>query len=134
MVLLTVATAAIGIGLYKTVDKIETAEATVTVVPADMPGTWTGSFHGRSAEMNLQLDGTEVVGTVVIQYSTPMTQQVRGSLDYGTLVLNVEDNSGATYSGSVSEEDGLYSFDGTYTNPSKGTRHDFSFTRSGLPS
>ncbi|MCM1037386.1 MAG: protein kinase [Bacteroides sp.] len=131
MVILTAVTAAIGISLYKTVDNIESApaEATVTVVPADMPGRWTGTFHGRDAEMNLELDGIAVTGTVTIQYSTPMTQQVHGSLDYGMLTLEVEGSAGAKYVGTAAEGDDAYTYTGMYSNPSKGTRHQFSFSK-----
>lgn len=135
MILLTIITLVIGVSLYKTVDRIESGEYATAgmAVPADLPGTWSGTFHGRTATMALQLtDGTDVEGSVLIQYSTPMTQTVKGSLSYGELTLEVTDVPGATYSGKVTSDDnGVITYTGVYNNPRKGTRHDFTFTHVG---
>ena len=58
-----------------------------------------------------------------------MTQQVRGSLDYGMLTLEVEGTPGAKYVGTAAEGDDTYTYTGMYSNPSKGTRHQFSFSK-----
>jgi len=132
MIILTAVTAAIGVGLYKSVDNIEQAGGAVTTEASlsDLPGEWGGEFHERGAEMILTADGTNVEGKVTIQYSTPMTQRVRGTLYDSGLTLEVIDVPGATYSGDAYiNPDGTVMYTGVYTNPRKGTRHVFSFAK-----
>lgn len=136
MIAVTVVSIVIGVLLAGQVKSIENGEATATeatVLASDLPGDYTGTFHGRDADMTLSRASEgmygEFEGTVKIMYSNPMTQQVTGRYVDGSLELTVTGNSSASYSGTLGETDGKVTYEGTYTNRAKGTSHTFTFKK-----
>lgn len=129
MIILAVISFGIVFLLRKEVKTVESDEYVMTLesVPEMFVGQWDGTFHGRKSTLTFTDTGN---ARVVIQYSTPMTQELTVT-GYepaaGTLNMTVTDGSGATYSGIVRQEAGRNVYAGTYTNPSKGTSHDFEY-------
>lgn len=133
MILLTLVTLAIGIGLMEKVSSIENGETAALSVPIvdgeKLLGEWSGTFHSRDASMTVTegSDGT-YHATVTIQYSSPMVQECSVNTFYdGELVLAVDDNPSAKYAGTAMERENHLEYAGTYTNPRKGTSHEFTF-------
>lgn len=137
MILMTAVSIGIGVLIAGRVNKIEsgatTASAAAVIPASQVPGDYTGTFHGREATMTLsrRADGMygEFEGSVRIMYSTPMTQQLTGRYTDGALQLNVSGNTSATYAGQLEQAHGKIVYHGTYTNPAKGTSHTFYFTK-----
>ena len=75
------------------------------------------------------VDGNEVTAVVTIQYSTPMTHHLTGTLNNNNLRFNVDSDHRKTYDGQVASNDTTIIYSGTYTNPAQGSMHDFYFTK-----
>ncbi|MDO4319629.1 MAG: protein kinase [Bacteroidales bacterium] len=136
MIVVTLVSIAIGVVLADKVRSIETdgyGTTAAAVLASDVAGDYSGTFHGRDATMTVtRMSGGlygEFEGSVKIMYSTPMTQQVTGRYNDGTLELSVKGNPSASYTGRLDRVDGTVTYDGTYTNRAKGTSHTFSFKK-----
>lgn len=138
MIGLAVITLAIGISLVGTYEKVERGEITgnAHIIPdiENVQGHYEGSFHERHATMDItHTEGDLFVGSVTIDYSTPMTQSISGSYNEktGRLFFYGDGKNAIKYTGE------LYSindntepvYEGEYTNSEKGTRHDFKFSK-----
>ena len=132
--MVALAAAAFGLGLLlrsETNDYVPSATESVEMVSADeLPGEYSGAFHGRNATMSItSVDGNEVTAVVTIQYSTPMTHHLTGTLNNNNLRFNVDSDHRKTYDGQVASNDTAIIYSGTYTNPAQGSMHDFYFTK-----
>ena len=99
-------------------------------------GLFAGTFDGRTATMNLEKipQNGVIKGTVIINYSKPMTHQVEGSLDSDGrhLVLWVLNADGTRskiiyYDGTMEFFDSGVQYNGTYYNKKKRSKRPFSF-------
>lgn len=132
--MIALAATAFGLGLLlrsETNDYQPSAAESVEIVSADeLPGEYTGTFHGRNATMTItEVDGDKITAVVTIRYSTPVTHKLTGALNNNNLRFNVDSDHRIVYDGQVSHSGTAISFDGTYSNPAKGTNHEFSFTK-----
>lgn len=108
------------------------------IVTPEVAGSYTGTFDGRKAEMQLyKADDGSIQGTVTIHYRKTLKHQVLGYFsatqpNYLTLmvVTNGEPDNDVWYAGSVESYDsGVQEYAGSYTNRHKGTSHAFVFTQ-----
>lgn len=129
----------IGIGVLVTNSTRQVVEERAfdyAVSPESLAGDYTGTFHERPATMVIETSANNdntITGTVVIQYSTPMVQQIVGEYDGGMLMFNTYENStvnrSITYNGTVRVENGMMIYSGNYLNTAKGTSHSFRFEK-----
>ena len=108
--MIALAATAFGLGLLlrsETNDYQPSAAESVEIVSADeLPGEYSGAFHGRNATMSItSVDGNEVTAVVTIQYSTPMTHHLTGTLNNNNLRFNVDSDHRKTYDGQVASND-----------------------------
>ncbi|MGN0223326.1 MAG: protein kinase, partial [Muribaculaceae bacterium] len=132
--MIALAATAFGLGLLlrsEANDYVPSAVESLEMVSADeLPGEYTGTFDSRNATMSItSVDGNEVNAVVTIQYSTPMTHHLTGSLNNNNLRFNVDSDHRKTYDGQVATDGSTITYSGTYTNPAKGTQHDFIFSK-----
>ncbi len=128
MIMLSAVTLVLGVALMNDVNNSEQTASTAIVTPEEVAGSYLGTFHGRNSVLTLVpvTEGSNMYnGEITIDYSTPMTQKVSGQLVDAHLILKVNDNSGADYNGYISRDGERLNYEGMYTNPSKGTNHEF---------
>lgn len=105
-------------------------------------GEYTGTFDNRNATMKLEKyeeDGIDcVIGTVTINYSTPLIQKVAGAIDpsdpnHVVMALRNDDGSmdgKVQYDAKIEyDTENKVVINGTYTNSHKGTSHKFTFNK-----
>ncbi len=132
--MILLAALAFGLGLIlrnQTENYYETSiESVQHVNPEDLVGEYVGTFHGRNASLSIfSADNTDSIhGKVIIQYSTPMTHEIVGALHGENLRFNVIGQGNVVYDGTVYTSDQI-TYSGQYTNPAKGSQHDFEFTK-----
>ena len=100
-------------------------------------GQWNGTFDGRNATIDVyDCDGKGNLWAVVhVKYRSLLQEMVEGHLDtsLGEIFFDdkVENNRlDGSYHGSVTEEDGVMLYVGTYTNKKSGKQVSFEFRKS----
>lgn len=138
MVILTVVTVGIGVAInygYEHVDEFATMNDNIPSM-SQITCDYNGTFHERKTTMTLsESSGSTVRGTIVINYSTPMTFNVSGDYNEATgeLVLYSLKTNGnrdkyVKFDGVMTGED-TPNYKGTYTNGRKGSTHTFDLTK-----
>jgi hypothetical protein len=121
LTVLFVLTAVIYLGCDKKTD-----EAEITI--PDLKGTWSGTFDGRSAVLNItdQTDSS-FSGKMSINYREPINQEVEGSFSPTALKITMTDQLHSRfqgiYTGSLSKE--ANSFSGAFTLNSDGSKYSY---------
>jgi hypothetical protein len=125
LTVLFVLTAVIYLGCDKKTD-----EAEITI--PDLKGTWSGTFDGRSAVLNItdQTDSS-FSGKISISYREPINQEVEGSFSPTTLKITMTDQLNGRfqgiYTGSLSKE--ANSFSGAFTLNSDGSKYSYNLNK-----
>jgi len=125
LTVLFVLTAVIYLGCDKKTD-----EAEITI--PDLKGTWSGTFDGRSAVLNItdQTDSS-FSGKMSINYREPINQEVEGSFSPATLKITMTDQLNGRfqgiYTGSLSKE--ANSFSGAFTLNSDGSKYSYNLNK-----
>jgi len=125
LTVLFVLTAVIYLGCDKKTD-----EAEITI--PDLKGTWSGTFDGRSAVLNItdQTDSS-FSGKMSINYREPINQEVEGSFSPATLKITMTDQLNSrfqgVYTGSLSKE--ANSFSGAFTLNSDGSKYSYNLNK-----
>ena len=125
LTVLFVLTAVIYLGCDKKTD-----EAEITI--PDLKGTWSGTFDGRSAVLNItdQTDSS-FSGKMSINYREPINQEVEGSFSPTTLKITMTDQLNGRfqgiYTGSLSKE--ANSFSGAFTLNSDGSKYSYNLNK-----
>jgi len=125
LTVLFVLTAVIYLGCDKKTD-----EAEITI--PDLKGTWSGTFDGRSAVLNItdQTDSS-FSGKMSINYREPINQEVEGSFSPATLKITMTDQLNSRfqgiYTGSLSKE--ANSFSGAFTLNSDGSKYSYNLNK-----
>lgn len=133
MILLAATAFGLGLLLRSETDNYQEAAATQTVLAVaadDLVGEYTGTFDSRNATMTVtSVDDNRITAVVTIQYSKLMTHNLTGTLHEFDLRFDVDENTRAKYDGQATQNGSVITYRGTYTNPAKGTQHDFEFTK-----
>jgi len=143
MIGLTAITLILTVLLTKSYSKAEKGEYDTELgyIPApieQIAGRYTGTFHERDATLSLVSEnGSEISGTLRIEYTTPMTINLIGEYDAsnGKFEMHSTESTAITMGGEIIVSDnGLRTLlSGKYVNNQKGTRHDFYFGKNVVP-
>ena len=100
-------------------------------------GQWNGIFDGRNATLDVyEVDNDGNLAAVVhVKYRSLLQEQVEGRLDTSLGEIFFDDKVtnnrlDGTYQGSVTEDDGVMIYAGTYTNKKSGKQVSFEFRKS----
>jgi hypothetical protein len=117
------------VGSYFGCEK-KTGETEITI--PDLKGTWSGTFDGRSAVLNItdQTDSS-FSGKISISYREPINQEVKGSFSPATMMITMTDQLQSRfqgiYNGSLSKV--ADSFSGTFTLNNDGSKYSFDLNK-----
>jgi hypothetical protein len=117
------------VGSYFGCEK-KTGETEITI--PDLKGTWSGTFDGRSAVLDItdQTDSS-FSGKISISYREPINQEVKGSFSPATMKITMTDQLQSRfqgiYNGSLSKV--ADSFSGTFTLNNDGSKYSFNLNK-----
>ena len=100
----------------------------------ELVGTWTGTFEGRDATLNITNASSEgLKATIHVQYKNLTNEELKGSVNTVTNTIHFDDvhkngTLDGQYNGSFSG-DGMDAFEGTYENYTTKKQVKFSFTK-----
>jgi len=98
----------------------------------DLKGTWSGTFDGRSAVLNItdQTDSS-FSGKISISYREPINQEVKGSFSPATMKITMTDQLQSRfqgiYNGSLSKV--ADNFSGSFTLNNDGSKYSFNLNK-----
>jgi len=116
----------------KTGASIDTASNTVTEEPADIKGSYKGTFDSRSSTLKItELDGNKFKGSVSTMYREALNQQISGEFNPQTMEFSMKDQLHSRfqgkYFGKFSAD--LTSLSGTFTMNLNGSKYSFSYKK-----